>query len=123
MRPLQLVAFSQPGNASYTSAPIDLRQIVAFSLQALTTLGSLAGSIQIQISNTPCLQKFLDYSEMNPTWTNLGSPLTFTQGVAPSSQLITKQDSSYVAMRIVFTDSSSGANTASIQANVAGLSL
>lgn len=124
MRPLQtLVINNQPSNASITSGPIDLRQIVCFSLQASATPGSASGTFQLQVSNTPCLQTFSRYDTTdNPAiWTNVGTALTFAQASVASSQLIPKMDSSYVALRVVFTDGSSGSNTSRITAALAAL--
>jgi hypothetical protein len=126
MRPLQCQPIlNQPANSNYTSAAIDARQLVCFSLQAYAGAGSCAGTFQVQVSNTPCLQRFVDYgNSANPViWTNLGTPLTFSQSSTASSQLITKTDLSYVAVRVVFTDSSGGTNTSNITANLEALGL
>lgn len=120
MRPVSTVIL-QPtlASASVNSNIIDLRQIVNFSLQAIGGTGSLAGTIQLQISNTPCNQAaFSNYvTTNNPVWTNLGTALTFNQSSTASSQIIGKQDSSYVALRAVFTDTSGGTNTATLTLN------
>jgi hypothetical protein len=106
MRPLQCQPINnQASSSNITTSPIDFRQIVNFSAQLSASTGACAGTLQLQVSNTPCLQKFLDYgNSANPvTWTNLGSPLTFSQASTASSQLISKTDNAYVALRGVWS--------------------
>lgn len=126
MRPLQVQPIlAKASNVNTTSSPIDFRQIVCFSVQALAAAGSCAGTFQIQVNNTPAVNA--DFTKLyNPptaSWVNLGSPLTFAQASAASAQLIPKADSSYVAMRVIFTDTSGGANTSLITVSIAALGL
>lgn len=126
MRPLaQFEINNLPGNASFTSKPLDARQLVCFTLQASATIGSLAGTFQVQVSNTPVISTFINYDAVsNPAvWTNLGTALTFSQASAASSQIVPKTDLSNVAWRVVFTDSSSGTNTSKISAAISALGL
>ena len=124
MRPVQTIILPATlASASVNSNIIDLRQSVCFSLQAIGATGSLAGTVQLQISNTPCTQSsFSNYVSVNsPVWTNLGTALTFNQSSTASSHIIAKQDSCYVAIRAVFTDTSGGTNTATLQLNLFAL--
>ncbi len=123
MRPLQTLLFNnQVSTADLTSSAIDFRQIVSFSVQASASTGAMAGTFQMQVSNTPCLQRFIDYgTSSNPvTWTNLGSPLTFAQASVASSQLLPKVDSSYVAMRLLFSSTPGAVTTIVASPDVAG---
>jgi len=95
--------------------------MVSFSLQAIAGIGSCAGTIQAQVSNDPCPGTFSSFVPVN--WSNLGSPLTFTQSSTASNQLLPKVDSSYTALRAIFTDSSGGTNTALISLQFSGLGL
>jgi hypothetical protein len=124
MRPLQYQPFlNKVSNATAKSSPIDMRQIFNFSLQALAGTGSCAGTFQVQVCNTPCLSPFVNYNPPDSQWSNLGTALTFAQASTASNQLITKTDSCYVAMRIVFTDTSSGTNTALITVSIEALGM
>lgn len=106
-------------NASINSAPIDTRQQYSFSLQCSATTGTCAGTFQVQVSNDPVVGSFTNYSPKN--WTNLGIALTFAQSSTASNQIVQFTQLSYVAMRVVYTDSSSGTNTATITASIGAL--
>ena len=122
MRPLQYQPIlNSASSATIKSSPIDTRQLFNFSLQALAGAGSCAGTFQVQVCNTPCLGQFSLYNPPDAQWSNLGTALTFSQGSAASGQLISKTDLSYVAMRVVFTDTSSGSNTALITVSIGAL--
>lgn len=122
MRPLQAQPIlNAASNANLKSAPIDTRQLFCFSLQALAGSGSCAVTFQVQVCNTPCVVPFNTYNPPDAQWTNLGTALTFSQGSTASNQLISKTDLSYIAMRVVFTDSSSGSNTALITVSIGAL--
>lgn len=113
MKPLQYIILDPiVASANKTSAIIDLRQLFSFSLQAVAGTGSCDGTVQVQVTNDPCLQYFANYVPKN--WVDLGNPLTFAQSSVASSQLIPTTNISYVAMRVIFTDTSSGMNTAKI---------
>ncbi len=123
MRPLQDIILAPIASSSNrTSKTIDLRQIVCFSVQANAGTGAAAGTVQLQISNTPCLQTFQNYdTSSNPaTWVNLGNPLTFAQASVASSQLIAKQDNSYVALRAIWNSVPGAVTTIVAQPDVAG---
>lgn len=122
MKPLnQSIISNAVSNATLVSSNVDIRQAVNFSLQVSASTGSLAGTFQVQISNTPCLNIFRDFGQSNnpAIWTNLGTPLTFAQASTATSQVIPKTDIAHVALRVVFTDSSSGTNTSRMTVNLA----
>jgi hypothetical protein len=122
MKQLQdLTVNAAAANASFNSNPIDVRQAFSFSAQAIGSAGSLSGTVQVQVSDTPVLDSFANYANANPTWSDLGDALTFDQESEASSQLIPKTDLCYVALRFVYTDSSSGDNTADISIQVSTL--
>lgn len=117
MKPLQTLPLkSIASNVTTKSIPIDCRQLFNFSLQAQAAAGSCDGTFQIQVCNTPCLGAFNLYNPPDVQWTNLGSSLTFSQASTASTQLAPKTDIAHVALRVVFTDSSTGTNTALITA-------
>jgi hypothetical protein len=117
----------QVANASANSTPIDVRQVFNISLQVISSAGSLAGTFQLQTSNLPYVGTVDGFNKTYaPTavqWTNLGTALTFAQASAATSQVIAKTDISNVGVRLVYTDSSSGSNTATFSAylNVQGI--
>ncbi len=113
MRPLQTQILTPIISSSdRTSTVVDMRQIVNFSLQAIAGTGACAGTVQMQVSNTPCTETFQNYESRDlPTWNNLGSPLTFAQSAVASSQLIAKIDNSYVAFRAKFTSTPGAVTT------------
>lgn len=106
-------------NVNQTSSVVDLRQIFAFSVQAVAGTGSCSGTFQVQVSNDPVIGPFQNFTFTN--WVNLGTALTFSQSSVSSNQLVPYQNSSFVAMRVVFTDSSSGTNTALISVELMAL--
>lgn len=123
MRPLSSQPIlNQSTSGNHTSSPVDMRQMVQFSLQAAGSAGTLAGTVQLQVSDTPCIGLFKAYdSSDNPAiWTNLGSALTFSQSNSASNQLISKTDSCYVALRVVFSSTNSQVNTITTVADVGG---
>src|ERR1700761_2092447 len=117
----------QAGNASVNSKPIDCRQVLNISLQVVSSAGSLAGTFQLQICNVPYVGTVdgfnSTYSPPAAAWTNLGSALTFAQSSTATSMAVAKTDISNVAVRVVFTDSSTGSNTATFSTylNVQGI--
>jgi hypothetical protein len=123
MGPLQDIIIKKvASSANVNSTVIDLRQAIALSFQAIAGTGSCAGTFQLQITNDPCLVP--DFNNFVPVnWTNLGTPLTFAQGSTASNQLFAKIDSAYCAMRVVFTDSSSGSNTSLITVQLSVLNI
>lgn len=122
MRPLQTQPFKKIiSSASFKTNPQDLRQIFCIALQVFADTGACAGTFQIQICSVPCLGPFIDYKPADNQWTNLGSALTFAQASTASNQLISKIETCYVAMRIVFTDTSGGSNTSLVTGSVSGL--
>lgn len=124
MRPLQIQPFlNKASNASVTSSPIDARQLFNLSLIVVGNTGSLAGTFQLQVCNVPCLGTFDSYNPPAVQWANLGSALTFAQSSTASNQLVTKIDLTYVAVRLVFTDTSSGANTSLMTASIEALGM
>lgn len=118
MRPLQCIVINHRSNLTITSPAIDARNLLNFSLQACAGTGSCAGTIQVQFTNDLCEVAFSQFVPVN--WTNLGSALTFAQGSTASNQGIVKTDISHTAIRIVFTDSSSGSNTSTLVVNLHG---
>lgn len=110
-----------PASASFTSAPIDARQFYQFSLQMYGGSGSLAGTFQLQACNVPCVDVFNNYAPLTAQWTNIGTALTSTQTSVASSQMTPVLSSAYVALRVVFTDTSGGTNTAVMNAYLTAL--
>lgn len=122
MRPLATLLFSaQSSVSSATSSAVDIRQTVCFSLQVSGGAGNLAGTFQVQVSNTPCLGPFKDYSLQNPVWSNLGTALTFAQVTSATSQIIAKTDVSHVALRVVFTETSTNTALMTVALSTLGL--
>jgi hypothetical protein len=121
MKQVQIILINQQANATVISPAVDFRQQFAFSVQAIGGDGSLAGTVQVQVNNTPVLNGFTTYAPSAASWTNLGTALTFSQTSVTSSQLVPKTDSAYVAMRVVFTDSSSGTNTANLTVQLSAI--
>lgn len=119
MRPLQDIILAPiVSSSNRTSKTIDMRQIVNFSLQAVAGTGACAGTVQIQVTNDPCLGNFNIYSPQN--WTNLGSALTFAQSSTASNQLIPKTDNSYVALRALWNSVPGAVTTIVANPDVAG---
>lgn len=119
MRPLQDIILAPViSSSNRTSKIIDLRQIVSLSLQAVAGTGACSGTVQLQVSNDPCLTTFQNYTPSN--WSNLGSALTFAQTAVASNQLIPKLDSSYVALRAVWNSVPGAVTTVVAVADVAG---
>lgn len=102
-------------SASISSSPVDMNQVVKFSVQASVGTGTVNGSLQIQVSNDPCSIGNL-YQDFTPTnWSNLGSAVAIA---ASGVFLIAQQDSCYRSLRAVFTDASGGTSTAKITVNL-----
>lgn len=127
MRPQNDLILGTQGAASITgvstganqnSIPQWTDQIVRTSFQTITT-GTCAGTIQIQISDDKSVG--LPANQFVPTnWSNLGTPTTVTiAGVYNTGYL----ECSYEYMRLVWTDTSSGTNTGTVQARMKSMAL
>ncbi len=103
------------------SSVIDARQLVNYSVQINAGTGACAGVMQMQVTNTPCTSTFNNYvTDCNPTWVNLGVPITFAQAAVASSQLLPKTDNSYVALRAKFTSTPGAVTTITAVPDVSG---
>ncbi len=95
-------------NATFTSSPIEAvapSGMFKFSAIAKASHSSANGSLQLQASNTP------PNATGTYTWVNLGSPLTISGATAVMLAAI---DTAYARLHFVYTDSSSGASTATL---------
>lgn len=105
-------------NATITSLPIDLSQMFKLSAQVVVGTGTATGSLQLQVSNDHSTGAQLFNNQTFTNWSNLGSPVSITgAGVT----LVAQQDVCYKALRAVYTDSSSGAGSATITVNIFAL--
>lgn len=97
-----------------TSTAVDIQQVIKMSYQIVVGTGSIAGSVQAQISNDDTLQGGRGVG--TPTnWSNLGASTALsTSGVT----LVPQQDLCYRYLRFVFTDTSSGTGTANLNVQV-----
>lgn len=120
---LQSNPISAPASASITSKPIDARQFYSFSMQSYGSTGSLAGTVQMQACDVPCLDAFQNYAPLASQWVNIGTALTFSQSSTASSQMFPVTSSSYVALRVVFTDTSGGTNTSTLNCYLTALGI
>lgn len=107
-------------NATITSSPIDINQIIKMSAQVVVGSGTAGGSLQLQVSNdyTPAGAFFTNQVFTN--WSNLGSAVTVT---GAGATLIAQQDLCYRALRAIYTDTSTGTGTAKISVELVCLGI
>lgn len=106
-------------NANINSTIAWADKIVRASFQVSTT-GTAAGSLQVQVSNDIAVGAYPN--KFIPTnWGNLGSALSVTTG--PAVFFISETEMSYEYIRVVYTDSTSGAATGTITVRMKSMSL
>lgn len=92
-------------NTNITSATIDSSYMFKFSAVAKASHSSAAGSLQLQASDTP------PNAAASYIWMNIGSSISIS---GTTAALVPLQDTGYLRMRLVYTDSSSGLSTATL---------
>ncbi len=107
MRPSNTVIINGPSTAaSRNSIAIPAAFIVRASFQVVTTGSATAGTLQAQFSN----------DIITPTnWTNVGSPVTVTGAAVWGIPAI---ETSYNFLRLIYTDTSTGAGNGVITARI-----
>lgn len=93
-------------------------KIVRASFQIVAT-GDAAGSLQLQVSNDQAVGKPA-YQYVPTNWSNLGSAVVIAGGTI---YLIAETEMSYEYLRLVYTDSSSGASTGTVAARMKSMAL
>lgn len=102
-------------NATITSGPIDMNQILKMSAQVIVGTGTASGSFQLQVSNDHSTGAQLFMNQTFTHWSNLGAAITIT---GTSSTLIAEQDMCYKALRALYTDASGGTGTAHLTVQI-----
>lgn len=107
-------AINRTANATVNSLAVDIQQVVKMSAQIVVGTGSIAGSVQAQVSNDDTLQGSRNVG--TPTnWSNLGSAVALS---TTGATLVPQQDMCYRYLRFVFTDTSSGSGSANLNIQV-----
>jgi hypothetical protein len=109
---------AQPMNISFFSQPIQLNQVLGFSIQAQIT-GTPTGTIFLQAStdsNTPLATLAPDSPTLPTNWdTVVDSPFSVTEA---GTCTWNHQQTMFNWVRIGYTDLSSGASTATVSARI-----
>ncbi len=101
-------------SVTISSPAVDIQQVIKMSYQIVVGTGSIAGSVQAQVSNDDTLQGSRGVGSPS-NWSNLGASTALsTSGVT----LVPQQDLCYRYLRFVFTDTSSGTGTANLNIQV-----
>ncbi len=99
---------AQATNANFNSSAIEAvapSGMFKFSAIAKASHSSAAGSLQLQASNTPT------NASGTYTWMNVGSAVSISGTTVAGIAAI---DTAYARLRFVYTDSSSGASSATL---------
>lgn len=107
---------NQALNTTFTTVPLQLRNIYGFAIQAVWATGTPNGTFKLQVSADPCVNAAtgpLAPAQLNqgPThWTDLASS---SYAIAASGDYVWNVfDTMYNWVRVVYTDSSGGTSTA-----------
>lgn len=103
-------------NANYNSNAVPLKSIFMYSIAALTSNGTLVGTIKLQASNDPETNDSMPLGTPAPPpthWVDITGS-SFTLFPATNETMWNVRDVAYNYVRVVFTDNSGGTNTATM---------
>lgn len=104
-------------SANRTSAAFQVWEMFGYAIQAVYT-GTPTGTFKLQVSNDPISQNVGSPTQAPTNWTDLlGSSVSVT---AAGDYMWNVTDVMYNFVRLVYTDASSGASTAVVNAIING---
>ncbi len=115
MRYINKTILSAVDTASQTGAKVDSNQLLSGSFAVFFGDASANGAVKIQASNDICNAQYLPDTFTPPNWVDIpNATATITSG---SSAIITINTLSYRWLRAVYTRSSGGSTTITVNMN------